>query len=783
MAQGGGPGPKELWTFETDGGAAVNDVAIDADGKVITAVQGDGSAVEPDDDEVYAWNLDRSKTSSSPTLRDDPSDGLGDPEGLGIVAIEANPGGRGDFIAVGNEGSSDDGANNVYVYRRSAGPGSVTQVTYPDGRSAPGGAVEDIWFLDRNTLLVYHEGSLSLLKHDTGTEFNETEDGRWSPSGEETIRDVSVSNRNDRVAVLSSRGGNQASGDDTLVLRLFEEDNGKLTPVAVPWTREGLEPAGQTTLSRNGQYALVGTGSNTFYYMGLQDYKPSSGEDNPPPKQFSELPWSRNGPDDVADLALGPNGAWLAASFANGELVVYQRTKITDEGPRAERVHDSTVQTNAPAEQMSFADGNESLIVQGAGLMAFHAQQFKADEDIRPLWRLPDAQGFAVSDDGQRLAVAATDADGNGVVRAYERSYDANLSLQTPSTVQPSRAFNVTATIENRGSNLDAFRLAVDDLGSAWNIEAPDQPLQLLPGEEGNTTLQITPGATQAPGEVSFSVRAVSQASPDKRDVASEEATVTVQEVHAAEVSLDTGQRSVSQGGTLTLEPEVTNTGNTAEPIVLRVRQDASWTVAIDGEETSRTSFQLDPGASANPTVEVTAPSDAPKGTRNTFKLVAHPEEGGNQDTAEVPVVVDPSYAAAFEVPSEPVDVEAGETVSTDVTLLNDGNTRDTFRLEVESNASNPQHLWSADLSPQSVTLEDQEEETITVTVDVPRGAVEGDSATVTLRATSSASGDQVGEASYTLQIPEETEDSPTSALAALAAVGLAALAARRQQR
>jgi MYXO-CTERM domain-containing protein len=784
MAQGGSPSPEQLWIFEADGGAAVTDVASDADGKVLAAVQADASAVRNDDNEVYAWDLTRSKTSGSPDLQDDPSRSIGDPEGLREVAIHPNPGGKGDLIAVGDEGSSDNNRNNVYVYRRSAGGDSETAVSYGEDRSAPEGAVVNMWFLDRSTLLVEHENALSLLEYETGTQFKESQAGRWDPTDddtasdqEETIRAVSVSQAEDKVAVLTSRGG--GTSDDTLVLRMldYDESEGGLESTVEQWTRENVEVEGDVALSRNAQFAVVATGSNTFYYMGLQE-----NPDDGPDQQFSELPWSRNGPDTVSTLGISPNGRTLAASFANGELVVYQQTEVTDEGPRAEPVHDSTVQTGSGADRLTFADGNQTLFVQSAGLMAFHNRQFQQDENIRPLWNIGSSQDFAISQDGERIVVRGTTGDG-GVVEAYEQSYDANLSLETTDEVQPGRAFNLTATIENRGSSLDGFRLSTDGLGNAWNVESPSEPLRLLPGETGTTTLTITPSRTQSPGEVTFSVTAVSQEGPGQPDVATAETTVEVQEVHAAELGVDTSERSISRGETLTLEPEVTNAGNTREPIVLRVGQDASWTVSIDGEETSKASVRLDPGESDTATVEVTAPNDASKGTRNTLKLVAHPEDGGTQAKANVPVIVDPSYGAAFEVPEEPVEVEADETVNTDVTVINDGNTQDTLRLETSSEASNPQHLWGADLSTAEVTLEGDSRETVTVSVDVPRDAAEGDSATLTLTATSDSTGDQVGEASYQLEIPEETEDSPTSALLALAAAGLAALVVRRQQR
>ncbi|PSG96002.1 hypothetical protein BRD56_13000 [Thermoplasmatales archaeon SW_10_69_26] len=775
MAQGGNPNPDQLWSFGADEAATVNDVAIDADGKIPTAVQADGSAVSTDDEEVFAWNVQRSPDSSTPVLRVDPSPGIGDPEGLGVVAIEANPGGKGDFIAVGNEGSSDNTENNVHVYRRSSGPGSGSNVTYAGDRAAPDGAVQEIWFLDRDTMLVEHEDALSLFESQRSTVYEEVSEGRWTDA-DETILDVDASRTSDRIALLTGEQEDQTS-DVEVTLRLFETNNGALESIAGTWTVTQNEMEGHVALSDDGDNVLVGTSGNTIYYTGLHD----NGGDEPG-LRFSEFPWSTNGPADVSEVATGPDGAVFAAGFDNAQMFVYERTNRTDDGPRAERAFDRPIDTGQPVQEAAFADGSRTLYALGAGLMAFHEQQFQPGEEVRPLWMLPNVNAFAASEDAQRITVAS-DEGGDGVVNTYERSYGADVSVDVPDSVEPGRSFNVSATIQNQGSSLDRYRLSIPDLDGSWTVEAPEDPLELLPGETGNTTLTVTPSSTQAPGEVTFTVDAVSQESPAKTAVGSQQATLTVRELHAAGLEVDTSQRSIGQGNSITLEPEVTNAGNTREPITLRVGQDAAWTVSIDGDETSRSSTTLDAGGSQDRTVTVSAPSDAAKGTRNTFTLSAQPQDGGTSERADVAVVVEPSYGAAFQVPTETVDVDPGQTVNTEVTIVNDGNTRDTFTVNAASEASNPQNLWGTDLSSTSITLDGDGEETITVTTDVPRQAQPGETATVTLEATSSATGDQVGEASYELAVPEETEDSPTSLALALAAVGLAAVALRRRTR
>lgn len=779
-AQDGTSGPEELWTYDPDGSASVNDLAMDADGQVLTAVQGDANAAPTaNDDEVLAWDLGRSKTSRSPSMRDDPSSGLGAPEGLGVVAIEPNPDGKGNYIAVGREGSSDASTNNIYVYRRSSGGGSENQVSY-DG-SAPGGAVQDLWFIDRSKLLAYHEDAISLLTKRQGTQYREPADGRWTPDNGETIQDVEIARSASRVAVVTSEDPDGV-GNVTLTLRVLEVNatNG-LEQITDPWTRSRPDPGTELAFARGGGFTLLGTGQTLFFHGLVQKAAENVTEDGFE-HRFSHLPWTRNGPADVTSVSLAPRGAWLAAGFANGRLGVYERISDDRNDPLAQRATETPIDTGSSPNRVVFADGNRSLIVQAAGLMAFDNRQFNASQTPSPLWTIPGVRGFAVSDDGQRFAIARP-GDSGDTIGAREHRFEAELSLDAPPTVKPGRTANVTGQVANVGSAFDAYRFAVDELPSSWSTTLSETPIELLPGARDNVTIQLTPSPQQSPGDVPFIVRAVSQSGPGNPTVAQTDLSIRVEEVHAAAIDLEAGQQSIDQGGTVELSPTIRNTGNAGSSIVLNVRQDADWTVRIGDQQTNRRTFDLEPGESQTVTVELDAPDNVERGTRNGVELVVRPEAGGTRATASVPVVVDPSYGAQIQVPEDPVPAQPGQTVDTDVTVVNDGNTRDTLSLEVESNASNPELLWRTSLSSTSLTLDAGGEDTVTVSVDVPRGATTGGSSTVTLRATSQATGERVGEGSYTVEIPEETQDSPLGLVLAVAATGIAALAAGRNER
>lgn len=780
MAQSGASvdGPDELWSYDPSGDASTNDVAMDAAGKVLTAVQGDANVADAGDDEVFAWDLARSKTSSSPVMRADPSSGPLAPEGLSVVAIEENPDGKGDFIAVANEGSGDASANNIYVYRRTSGGASESQVAYPgDDSSAPGGEVLDMWFLSRNAILAYHENSLSLLVKDTGTQYEEAD--RWAP-GNGNIQDVDVSGNGSRIAVATGVSSN--TGDDTIKLRLLRNNlaiggGESLETITVPWTKQRANTDAEVSISDNGKWVLLGAAGKTLFYFGLED-----APDEDKPFRFSEFPWTRVGPASVSEVTLAPTGKSLAAGFANGALVVYERFDANVSRPQAERAVGGPIDVGSAPSEATFADGNRSLYVLASGLMAFHQRQFDGSQGVSPLWSLPGVRGFDVSQDGQRIGTIGP-GDSGGIVSAYEQTHGAKLTVDAPNSIRPGREANISVTVANNGSTFDAYRFNVQDLPSSWSVSTPEEPLELLPSQVGNATIQLTPSSTQEPGEVTFTVKAISQLAPDKPSVGKADASTTVKEVQAASLDVDTSERSVSQGGNVDLDVDLSNSGNTKGSIELQVRQEESWGISIDDRSTDERAFDLGAGENRSVTVTVSAPGSVDKGTRNAVELVARPASGGSEATATVSVVVDPSYDASFQVPSEAVETEPGQTARTEVVLENAGNTRDTFTLDVTSNASNPEHLWDASLSTQKVTLGDGETKTLTVSVTVPRGAVKGDSATVSLSATSSATGETVGGSSYELVIPEETDDSPLGPVAAVLAFAAAALAVGRRTR
>lgn len=760
-AQDASPEPERLFTYGEDRDAPVNDVAISAGGALAAAVFGDPGATGDGEGSVCPWNLKKSPRSADPAWVECGEPGgddiLGTDVGLEVVDVHER-GTSSPHIAVGNLG--DNAENEIYVYSLSAGSGSDSLATYEDG-NRPEGAVQDLFFLDRDSILAWHGGALSLLKHDRGTTYEEPSDGRWTPS-EGTIEDVAVAG-NGRVLVSTSVGSQ--TGDQEIQLRLLEDDGGSLVEASETETLQDKGLGNVLAVDGDADRLAVGTDDEWVYYYGIEE---DTANDT---HVFSDTPYSVQVGAPVTAIGMGADGDHFAAGDGDAELTVFNHTVDEKEGPRASPK--GTVETAGQVDEVDFAQGGQQIYATGGGLYAFHISQFEEDE-VSPLWTVTRLASTDFADSGQRFI-----GHSGSTVSAHQHAYNADVTLEGPDAIRPGDTTSIDVEVTNLGSLRDTFTLDTEDVPNTWTVDLNRTEVALLPGETATATLNLTPDARQDPGDVTFTLTATSDASPNNRVAGEASHTVNVQEVAAAGVSVGQDRLEVDQGGTASFSADVANVGNTDATITLSVAQEASWSVRIDGEAGNNADVELSPGEDQLLSIELDVPGGARKGSTNVVTLTAQPDGGGASEEATVELIVNPSYAAALSVPTEPIDVEPDERATFDVTVQNTGNTEETYTLRTHSNASNPEHLWSVSLEGTSVTVAPDGSRTLEVTVEVPRGAELGESADVTFVARSTTTGEKVDEAAVTLQVPEDSDDTPLPVLLVPASLGAAALVRR----
>lgn len=761
-------GPEELWTFDPPGDAAITSVAMDATGSIAAASRADAGTLNFGDDEVYAWDLAASPGASSPVLEHDPRDGIGAPEGLGVVAVTPAPNGKADLVAVGREGSDTGSSQNqLYIYQISRGPAVRASPSYPSGQTQPEGAVQALYFTESgNRLLVHHADALSLLVQKSGTQFDQK--ASWSPASGETIRAIAVNADLSRVVVATFE--DSTVGADVARLRVFEVTGEAIRAVATPLSRSGAGAFTAVDVSDTGDLVVAGTDDRVVFYYQLQ--VPTGGGD----RTFS-TPWSRSLPAAVTSVALSENGTLFAAGTSQPALHVFRLAELEDAGPLAERASKSAFAPSAAPQKLLFLNNGSTLLAQAGALYAFNRLQFDPAQDLTPLWNLPNVAALAASRDGNRFVVAT----GDGRVHAFRQSYDASLEVGQIPQAKPGETLRFTLSVTNAGSAFDEYFVQVQDLPGSWSAELSPELFALQPGEMQEVQVNLTPSAGFPPGDVPLALQALSGFSPDEPVAGSRTIEVNVLEVRAATVEVDETDFAVERGVTATFTTAVTNAGNVAETILLEVRQERNWAVTIEGTRGTSSTFELEPAAERIVTVRMEVPGNAAMGSTNVITLKARPQAGGTEDTASFTMVVEPDFGVAIAGPTQAVEGEAGEEVTFDVTVANGGNTQDTISLRTYSNATRQGHLWEARVSEPTFELDAGKERTITVTVDIPRGAEPGDASKVTLVARSEGSGSAEDVATFDVTLGEDENGSPLGAVLVPVALLGAALAVRRR--
>lgn len=769
-AQSADPGstqPDQLWSYDPAGDASINDVGIDSRGRLAAAVQGDAGA-GTQDDEVFLWNLARSPEASEPTYSADPTTGTAGldatgPEGLSTVAVEPGTEGEPQYVAVGyGQGNSD-----IYVYSSRRGPESAQQANFKED-TGPTGDVVDLWFMSSNWLVAQHNGdggSLTLFERTQGQKF--TQRDKWTGDG--TLQDAALSGDGTRLIAATSTGVSSNTINLYVIERQGSGDTSELKVITNPESRSRTSSAAVVDLDRTGQYALLGTGDNALFYYRIQAV---DGQDKP--KNFSAA-WSARGASAVTAAELSPDGRTFAAGFDDGEIVVYEQTEITDDGPLAARAVESGYNARGSVTELDFAADGRQLTALASSLYGFHDRQFDPNTDLEPLWRIPSITSVSVSADGNRF-IASTDQ----TVRAYQQSYEARIAVDAPAELEPGQKTSIDVSINNTGSTFDQYKLGTEDVPSTWTVGFNQTQVPLLPGESAQVTLNVTPDRTQEPTNLTFAVTAESQKAPETKTAAKTDVSVEIPVVRAASISADDGRIESTRGQTSVIPVEITNDGNTDTSLRVSVDQERDWAVAIAGQDGSSSSFQVPRGDSQEVEVGLLVPDSAAEGSSNEVTIEVRAGSTGSGDSVTVTMLVEPSFGATVTGPADVIEAQPDSEKTFTIGVRNTGNTEDAYSLKVYSNATNPEHVWRTSLSTTQLTVASGSNETVDVTVNVPRGAVEGEGTDVTVVARSQTTGEKTDEATFRVEVPEETEDSPLGILLVPTTLGLVALARRR---
>ncbi|HEY1016190.1 MAG TPA: Ig-like domain-containing protein, partial [Herpetosiphonaceae bacterium] len=236
-----------------------------------------------------------------------------------------------------------------------------------------------------------------------------------------------------------------------------------------------------------------------------------------------------------------------------------------------------------------------------------------------------------------------------------------------------------------------------------------------------------TPAAPLAAGSA-YTVTVAGEVDPngDAQQVATVWSFLTVPAQRGLDLTASAAEGSAPAGGQVRFSLTLTNTGNVADSYALS-RSGGSWTASFPA-----TVGPLAPGQGATIQVTVDVPAGAANGASDALTLTAR-SQGDPSVARTAPFTARNSSVRSFTLSAALPERSgpAGSQVQHPLTLTNTGNVTDTYDL------SRSGGLWTAAFPATAGPLGPGQSVTIPVTVNVPAGAANGASDTLTINAVS----------------------------------------------
>ncbi len=303
-----------------------------------------------------------------------------------------------------------------------------------------------------------------------------------------------------------------------------------------------------------------------------------------------------------------------------------------------------------------------------------------------------------------------------------------DISPNYTGTAVPGETVEYIHRLTNLGNDLDTFTITVSsDLG--WSVSAVPSSISLFAGQQFpvTVTVNVPPGALS--GTINTTtITATSELSPAVSDIALDVTMVISQQVAGVDIFPDNAQ-TASPGNQVFYTHTVENTGTNFDTFTIAPSSDQGWTVSV-----TPTVVGLGSSQQATVSVTVNVPPGAVSGTVDTTSVVATSSfDPAVSDTAlDVTTVISEPIVGVLIAPDNNSIAVPGAQILYTHFLTNTGNSFDTFTLTVSSDQG-----WPVSVMPTSIGLSAGQVFPISVTVDVPPGAISGTIDTTTVTATS----------------------------------------------
>jgi len=305
------------------------------------------------------------------------------------------------------------------------------------------------------------------------------------------------------------------------------------------------------------------------------------------------------------------------------------------------------------------------------------------------------------------------------------------VGMTPPTAAQsgdPGETVTYTLRVTNTGNCSDTFNVTAS--GNAWTTVVDPITFTLAAGVGIDVDVQVTITDTATPGQNdTVTVTATSQGDISKS--ASSVLTTSANRVYNVEVSPSADAKSGDPGTTVPYTLWVTNTGNDTDAFTVTVSGDV-WLTTISITETGN----LAAGDDISVVVTVTVLAGAQCGDSDIITVTATSHgDGTTSDNSVLTTSADAVSGVEMTPPTDTRNGNPGETVTYTLRVTNTGNCTDTFTLGVVGDD------WTTNAPTPIGPLAVGAGADVEVTVDIPPGALRGDSDVVTITATSQGDG------------------------------------------
>ena len=360
-----------------------------------------------------------------------------------------------------------------------------------------------------------------------------------------------------------------------------------------------------------------------------------------------------------------------------------------------------------------------------------------ANEQVTP----PDQPG-APAQQSQDVETTAGDGAGSAV-------FGVDLTVESPhKTWGGETTIEWDVEVENTGRVQETVDLTVDTVGGSgctadgsMSIDVDPSQVQIDNGssEWVKVTLEVPEG--KASDKYCWEIEGIvtNDQNPNGSASDTEEFDLNVPELKECDLVLSKTSMALEPGETGTLTATFSNEGNTDWSVSVGFVQSPAW-ASVDGASSGMLPYSGGDGEKEF-TIEVTPDDSIEANSQKTITIQGKDGSTAKCD-ADISITVGQSHGASMSLGNTALyNIEPGQDATTTLTVANEGNGPDTFRVS----ASSPPTGWSVSLESSTVSTQsrfsNEKTGTIDVTISLPLDALATEEVTITFSVLPTSSG------------------------------------------